>query len=114
MATMVGCSLRLSARNPDALFMAVILPVVLILLFVCVFGRAINTGHAYINYVVPGIIILCAGLGASTASAAHDLRAMIEVQGPAQVQPEAVFACGTRDPMSVGGGRMVPWLMTWS
>ncbi|WP_246159056.1 ABC transporter permease [Catellatospora sichuanensis] len=75
MATMVGRSLRLSSRNLDALLLAVILPVTLMLLFVYVFGGAINTGQAYINYVVPGIIILCAGFGASTTAVAvaHDL-----------------------------------------
>jgi len=36
------------------------------LLFVYVFGAAIDTGDtAYINYVVPGIIILAAGYGAA-------------------------------------------------
>jgi ABC-2 type transport system permease protein len=38
----------------------------LALLFVYVFGGAIDTGDtAYINYVVPGIIILAAGYGAA-------------------------------------------------
>jgi ABC-2 type transport system permease protein len=37
-----------------------------LLLFVYVFGGAIDTGDtAYINYVVPGIIILAAGYGAA-------------------------------------------------
>lgn len=73
--TMIGRSLRLSYRNLDALLMAVILPVMLMLLFVYVFGGALNTGQAYVDYVVPGIIILCAGFGASTTavSVAHDL-----------------------------------------
>ena len=42
----------------------------LMLLFVYVFGGAIDTGQAYVNYVVPGIIILRAGFGASTTAVA--------------------------------------------
>lgn len=51
--------------------MAVILPVMMLLLFTYVFGGAMNVGgggsaHAdYLAYVVPGIILTCAGFGAS-------------------------------------------------
>lgn len=61
---MIVRSLRLSARNVEAMITAVMLPVVLMLLFVYVFGGAIRTGGEYVNYVVPGIILLCAGFGA--------------------------------------------------
>ena len=45
--------------------MAVALPIMLMLLFTYVFGGAIDpTGH-YVNYVVPGIILLCAGFGSA-------------------------------------------------
>ena len=73
--TMIGRSLRISARNVEALLMAVILPIMLMLIFVYIFGGAINSGTAYVNYVVPGIIILCAGFGASTTavSVTHDM-----------------------------------------
>lgn len=38
-------------------------------LFTTVFGGAIDTGPGrYIDYVVPGIILLCAGYGASTTA----------------------------------------------
>ena len=43
------------------------LPVMLMLLFVYLFGGAIDTGTAYVTYVVPGVLLLCAGFGA-----AHD------------------------------------------
>jgi putative component of toxin-antitoxin plasmid stabilization module len=33
----------------------------LMLMFVYLFGGAINTGTAYVTYVVPGVILLCAG-----------------------------------------------------
>jgi ABC-2 type transport system permease protein len=67
-ATMIGRSLRMSRRNLDALLMAVLLPVVLMALFVYVFGGAIQTGTEYLDYVVPGIILLCVGFGAATTA----------------------------------------------
>lgn len=66
--TMIGRSLRLSRRNLDALLPAVLLPVILMALFVYVFGGAIHTDTKYINYVVPGIILLCAGFGSATTA----------------------------------------------
>lgn len=73
--TMIGRSVRLGVRNLDALLTAIVLPVLLMLLFVFVFGGAIDTGTEYVNYVVPGIVLLCTGFGsASTAvSIAQDL-----------------------------------------
>ncbi|HCT77158.1 MAG TPA: multidrug ABC transporter permease [Micromonosporaceae bacterium] len=62
---MMGRSLRHLTRSIDSILLSVILPVMLLLMFVYVFGGAIATGTAYINYVVPGIILLCAGYGAS-------------------------------------------------
>jgi ABC-2 type transport system permease protein len=72
---LIGRSLRISARNVEALLMAVMLPIMLMLIFVFIFGGAINSGTEYVNYVVPGIIILCAGFGASTTavSVTHDM-----------------------------------------
>lgn len=64
-AAMVGRSLRRALREPDALFLSVALPAVLLLLFVYVFGGAIETGTEYVRYVVPGIVLLCAGFGAA-------------------------------------------------
>ncbi|GAA3627770.1 multidrug efflux ABC transporter permease LieB [Lentzea roselyniae] len=74
--TMVGRSVRLSRRNLDTLLMSILLPVMMMALFVYVFGGAIATGTSYVNYVVPGIIVLCTGYGAtSTAmSVADDMK----------------------------------------
>lgn len=55
-------------RSPDTIITALALPIVLMLLFVYVFGGAIDTGTEYIDYVVPGIILLCAAFGASTTA----------------------------------------------
>jgi ABC-2 type transport system permease protein len=74
-AVFIGRSIRLSLRNTEALLMAILLPVMLMLLFTYVFGGALDPSGNYVNYVVPGIILLCAGFGsASTAvDVAHDM-----------------------------------------
>ncbi|MFG2879290.1 ABC transporter permease [Streptomyces sp. NPDC048337] len=74
--TLAGRGLRISSRRPDALITALMLPVMLMLIFVYFFGGAIDTGTAYVTYVVPGAMLLCAGFGAaSTAvSVADDMR----------------------------------------
>jgi ABC-2 type transport system permease protein len=40
------------------------------LLFVYIFGGALRTGVQYVDYVVPGLIVLCAGFGAGTTAVA--------------------------------------------
>jgi ABC-2 type transport system permease protein len=42
--------------------------VILMLLFVYLFGGAIDTGSAYVTYVVPGVLLLCAGFGAASTA----------------------------------------------
>jgi ABC-2 type transport system permease protein len=73
---MVSRCVRLSSRNIDAMITSLMLPILLMLLFVYLFGGAINTGTHYVTYVVPGVILLCAGFGsASTAvSVTQDLK----------------------------------------
>ncbi|MEO7350654.1 MAG: ABC transporter permease [Marmoricola sp.] len=63
-------SVRRSLRDPEAFFTALMLPVILMLLFVYVFGGAMRTDTAYVDYVVPGLIVLCAGFGAGTTAVA--------------------------------------------
>jgi ABC-2 type transport system permease protein len=74
-ATMAARSLRLSTRNLDALITSLMLPVMLMLLFVYLFGGAIETGTEYVTYVVPGVLLLCAGFGSSltAVSVSQDL-----------------------------------------
>jgi ABC-2 type transport system permease protein len=64
---MIGRSLRHARRALDTLLLGVLLPVVLLLLFVYVFGGAIAPSGTYLTYVVPGIVLLCAGYGAAAA-----------------------------------------------
>jgi ABC-2 type transport system permease protein len=72
---MIGRSLRRSVRDPEAFITALALPVTLMLLFVYVFGGAFNAGvsaggDGYANYVVPGLIVLCAAFGAGNTAVA--------------------------------------------
>jgi ABC-2 type transport system permease protein len=64
-ATMAGRSLRMARRNLDVLMTSLLLPVLLMVLFVYLFGGAIQTGTRYVTYVVPGVLLLSAGFGAS-------------------------------------------------
>lgn len=66
--TMAGRCLRLSRRNVEAVLTSLMLPVMLMLLFVYLFGGAIQTGTKYVTYVVPGVLLLCAGYGASVTA----------------------------------------------
>src|SRR6266700_5866132 len=65
---MAGRSLRLSARSPEALLTALMLPVMLMVVFVYLFGGAVDIGTSYVDYVVPGVLLLCAVTGASTTA----------------------------------------------
>ena len=67
--TMSARSVRLSMRHLDALITSLLLPVMLMLVFVELFGGAIETGTKdYVTYVVPGVILLCAGFGSATTA----------------------------------------------
>ena len=67
-ATLVGRSVRLTRRDAETLVMSIVLPLMLMALFVYVFGGAIATGGEYVNYVVPGIVLLCTGFGAAATA----------------------------------------------
>ena len=72
---LVTRALRLSLRNIDGLITALVLPVIMMLMFVYLFGGAIATGTRYVDYVVPGVLLVCIGFGSGTTaiSVAHDL-----------------------------------------
>lgn len=57
-------------RNGEALVMAIMLPTMLMLMFTYVFGGAMDPSGNYVDYVVPGIILTCAGFGASYTAVA--------------------------------------------
>ncbi|MDQ7808767.1 ABC transporter permease [Amycolatopsis sp. A133] len=70
LGVLVRRATTLTMRNGDALITSVALPIMLMLLFVYMFGGAIQTGTAYVTYVVPGVIVLCASFGASLTAVA--------------------------------------------
>ncbi|MGS2619597.1 ABC transporter permease [Micromonospora sp. LZ34] len=93
-AVMIGRCVRLSRRNIDALLTSLLLPVILMLLFVYLFGGAIDTGTAYVTYVVPGVLLLCAGFGAAgtAVSVTTDLtNGVIERFRTMDVSPTAIL-----------------------
>jgi ABC-2 type transport system permease protein len=63
------------ARNPTSVFNAVLMPVVLMWMFVYVFGDAFSVGVDYIDYATPGLMLLavCYGLGATATSVNSDM-----------------------------------------
>ena len=65
---MAGRSLRLSVRSPEALLTALLLPVMLMVVFVYLFGGAVDIGTRYVDYVVPGVLLPCAVTGAATTA----------------------------------------------
>jgi ABC-2 type transport system permease protein len=71
---MVGRETRRLLRSVDALVTALAIPVSIMLVFVVVFGGAIAQDGRYINYVVPGVLVLCTGFGsaATAISVAQD------------------------------------------
>ncbi|GHO44924.1 ABC transporter permease [Ktedonospora formicarum] len=66
MSVMVGRSMRHIFRSVDTIFTVTITPIAMMLLFVYVFGGAIQTGTAnYVNYLVPGILLIAIASGIS-------------------------------------------------
>ena len=63
-AVLLGRSLRHITRSPDTIITTVITPVAMMLMFVYVFGGAINTGSdSYVNYMLPGILLITIASG---------------------------------------------------
>ncbi|MGV9643444.1 ABC transporter permease [Streptomyces sp. NPDC003514] len=63
--TMIGRCTRLTRRDVDALIMSLMLPIMMMVLFVYLFGGAIQTGGDYVTYVAPGVLLLCTVWGAA-------------------------------------------------
>jgi ABC-2 type transport system permease protein len=59
-----------TARNPTAVFNAILFPIVMMLMFVYVFGGAFNVGVRYIDYATPGLIVMAISYGLSATSTA--------------------------------------------
>ena len=65
-AVLLGRSLKHVTRSPDTIITTAIMPVAIMLLFVYVFGGAINTGSdSYVSYMLPGILLITIASGIS-------------------------------------------------
>ena len=63
-AVLLKRSLRHILRSPDTIITTTIMPIAFLLLFVYVFGGAINSGSdRYVNYLLPGILLITIGSG---------------------------------------------------
>ena len=62
-------------RNPVTVFNGALMPVVIMLMFVYVFGSAFSVGERYIQYAAPGMILLAItyGLSATAVSVSSDM-----------------------------------------
>src|SRR5215469_5006062 len=59
-----GRSMRHILRSPDTIITVLITPVLIMVLFVYVFGGAIRTGTGnYVNYLLPGILLIAIASG---------------------------------------------------
>ena len=64
MGVMLGRSMRHISRSMDTIITVTITPIVMMLLFVYVFGGAIQTGSDnYVNYLLPGILLIAIASG---------------------------------------------------
>jgi ABC-2 type transport system permease protein len=62
--TLLGRSMRHILRSPDTIITTAITPIAMLLMFVYVFGGAIDTGGVrYVNYVLPGILLITVASG---------------------------------------------------
>jgi ABC-2 type transport system permease protein len=63
---LLGRSLRHITRSPDTIITTTLMPIAFLLVFVYVFGGAINTGsQRYVNYLLPGILLITIATGIS-------------------------------------------------
>ncbi|ONI76109.1 ABC transporter permease [Actinosynnema sp. ALI-1.44] len=74
-AIMLRRNFKHTVRNPVTLFNAILLPVVMMLMFVYVFGDAFSVGGAYVDYATPGMLMmtLAYGLSATAVSVNSDM-----------------------------------------
>ena len=76
---LTGRSLRHILRSPDTIITTAVTPIALMLLFVFVLGGAINTGsgESYVNYMLPGILLITIASGVAYTA----YRLFLDMQG---------------------------------
>ncbi|MDZ5077567.1 ABC transporter permease [Nesterenkonia sp. HG001] len=76
--TLLGRSLRHIGRSPDTIITTAIMPIAFLLLFVYVFGGAIDAGtDDYVNYLLPGILLITVASGIAYTA----YRLFLDLQG---------------------------------
>ncbi len=74
---LTGRSLKHVTRSVDTIITTAIMPVAIMLLFVVVFGGAVNTGSdSYVGFVLPGILLITVASGVSYTA----LRLFLDMQ----------------------------------
>lgn len=81
-AVLTGRSLTHILRSPDTIITTAIMPIAFLLLFVFVFGGAIDTGAGvgegnYVNYLLPGILLITVASGIAYTA----YRLFLDLQG---------------------------------
>jgi ABC-2 type transport system permease protein len=77
-SALLGRSLRHILRSPDTIITTALTPIAMLLLFVYVFGGAIDTGGGtYVNYLLPGILLITVASGVAYTA----LRVFSDVSG---------------------------------
>ena len=78
-SVLTGRSLRHILRSPDTIITTAVTPIALMLLFVFVFGGAIETGGAgsYVDYLLPGILVITIASGVAYTA----YRLFLDMQG---------------------------------
>lgn len=76
--TLLSRSLRHIARSPDTIVTTAMMPIAFLLLFVFVFGGAIDAGtDDYVNYLLPGILLITVASGIAYTA----YRLFLDIQG---------------------------------
>lgn len=77
-AVLTGRSLRHILRSPDTIVTTAVMPIGILLLFVFVFGGAIDTGtESYVNYLLPGVLLITVASGIAYTA----YRLFLDLQG---------------------------------
>lgn len=77
-AVLLGRSLRHIIRSVDTVITTTVIPIAFLLLFVYVFGGAIETGSdSYVNYLLPGILLITIASGIAYTA----YRLFLDLQG---------------------------------
>ncbi|GLZ76624.1 transport permease protein [Actinorhabdospora filicis] len=63
------------ARNPVSVFNSIFMPIVMLFMFVYMFGDAFSVGEDYVDYATPGMMLMavCYGLGATATAVNSDM-----------------------------------------